>query len=515
MRTSAENIQILYEISISIGRSLDIGEMLRQSLSTYLKRLNCSAGGILQMKEEQDRTLTFEQIYSIPRSVDNIEAYEFARHNISLRLSQQGLIEFEKNLPINGHVKTGEYFHVLNLPNFGLIILIKSGEDFEPFIINSLKPLNMKLANACNSCIQNEELERSHNELRVSETKFRNFSKTAPVALTRFNLEENKYDFINDEFTRQSGYTLEEFEKLSPEELDKMMYADDRQKVYDIFKKWKDEGYKKVKRIDYRIVNKERGVLWLDTYVYADFSDKGEPISINQICMDVTEQKSTGQSLIRSEERYRAFIAQSTEGIYRLEFEEPIDTKLPGNEIISLIYKHGYIAECNDAFAKMYGYKNSVDIKGVRLVEIHGGDNNPENIDATKEFINSGYRVNNAETHEIDKEGNSIYVINNSFGIIEEGMLVRIWGTQNDITKQKEILEQNRKLSRAVEQSSASIIITDSKGVIEYVNRKFCDITMYNFDEVIGKQVSIFKPGKEPIKEYKNLIYGWSFVQVL
>jgi len=506
MRTSAENIQIFYEISMSIGRSLDIGKMLRQSLSTYLKRLNCSAGGILQMKEEQDGTLTFEQIYSIPRSTDNIEAYKFAMQNISLRLTKQGLSEFKKGLPINGHVKTGEYFHVLDLPNFGLIILIKNGEDFEPFIINSLKPLNMKLANACFSCKQNEELERSHDELRISEIKFRNFSKTAPVALTRFNLKENKYDFVNDEFTRQSGYSLEEFEKLSPEELDKMMYVDDRQRVYDIFKKWKDEGYKGVKRIDYRIENKERGVLWLDTYLYADFNESREPISINQICVDVTEQKSVGQSLIRSEERYRTFIAQSTEGIYRLEFEEPINTKLPEKEIVSLIYKHGYIAECNDVFAKMYGYKNSTSIKGIKLVEIHGGGNNPENVDAFKEFINSGYRVNNTETHEIDKEGNSVYVLNNSFGMIEQGMLLRIWGTQNDITKQKEILEQNRKLSRAVEQSSASIIITDSKGVIEYVNRKFCDTTLYNFDEVIGKQVRTLKPGKEPIKENKELI---------
>ena len=113
MRTSAENIQIFYEISISIGRSLDIGKMLRQSLSTYLKRLNCSAGGILQMKEEQNGTLTFEQIYSIPRLTDNIEAYKFAMQNISLRLTRQGLSEFKKGLAINGHVKTGEYFHVL------------------------------------------------------------------------------------------------------------------------------------------------------------------------------------------------------------------------------------------------------------------------------------------------------------------------------------------------------------------------------------------------------------------
>ena len=99
-----------------------------------------------------------------------------------------------------------------------------------------------------------------------------------------------------------------------------------------------------------------------------------------------------------------------------------------------------------------------------------------------------------------------MYIMNNSFGIIENGMLLRIWGTQNDITEHKAILEQNRKLSRAVEQSSASIIITDSKGIIEYVNKKFCDTTLYDFNEVIGKQVRILKPGIEPVKDNKELI---------
>ena len=426
--------------------------------------------------------------------------------NISQHFTKEQLAEFQKRLPINGRVDSGEYFHIMNLPDYGLIVLIKSGDDFEPYIVNSLKPLNVKLASAANSCLQNEKLNESHQELRKSEIKFRNLTKNAPVALTRYNIKDNKYDFANDEFKRQSGYTIEDFEKLSELDLHDMMHGADRERVYETFKKWKDNGYKDVKRIDYRIINKNKEVLWLDTYVYADFNDNGEPVSLNQICMDVTDQKAIEQSLKRSDERYRAFIAQSTEGIYRLEFNEPIKIDLPDDDIISLIYEHGRLVECNDVFARMYGYKNSSEINGIKLVDLHGGANDPENIDAWKEFIKSDYRVSNVETHEKSGEGKYMYIMNNSFGIIENGMLLRIWGTQNNITEHKAILEQNRKLSRAVEQSSVSIIITDSKGIIEYVNKKFCDTTLYEFNEVIGKQVRILKPGVEPVIDNKELI---------
>nr|MBC8488288.1 PAS domain-containing protein [Bacteroidota bacterium] len=265
MLTTAEHIQIFYEISMSIGSSLDSDKMLRQSLSTYLKKLNCSAGGILLLKEKPTGDFSYEQIYSIPRKVDHNKSYQSAIENISQQFTGEQLVEFQKRLPINGQDDSGEYFHIMDLPDYGLIVLIKSGDDFEPYIVNSLKPLNVKLASAANSCLQNEKLNESHQELRKSEIKFRNLTKNAPVALTRYNIKDNKYDFANDEFTRQSGYTIEEFEKLSEKDLHDMMHGSDRERVYETFKKWKDDGYKDVKRIDYRIINKNKEVLWLDT----------------------------------------------------------------------------------------------------------------------------------------------------------------------------------------------------------------------------------------------------------
>jgi PAS domain S-box-containing protein len=65
--------------------------------------------------------------------------------------------------------------------------------------------------------------------------------------------------------------------------------------------------------------------------------------------------------------------------------------------------------------------------------------------------------------------------------------------------------EQLRKLSRAVEQSPSSIVITDLAGDIEYVNPKFTQVTGYTSDEVMGQNPRILKSGVMSQEEYKHL----------
>lgn len=60
-------------------------------------------------------------------------------------------------------------------------------------------------------------------------------------------------------------------------------------------------------------------------------------------------------------------------------------------------------------------------------------------------------------------------------------------------------------LSRAVEQSPVSVIITDTQGNIEYVNPKFTEVTGYPFAEVIGKNPRFLKSGETPPEEYRRL----------
>jgi PAS domain S-box-containing protein len=65
--------------------------------------------------------------------------------------------------------------------------------------------------------------------------------------------------------------------------------------------------------------------------------------------------------------------------------------------------------------------------------------------------------------------------------------------------------EALRKLSRAVEQSPISVLITDLQGRIEYANPRFTEFTGYSLAEVRGKNPSILKSGETPAEVYANL----------
>lgn len=62
-----------------------------------------------------------------------------------------------------------------------------------------------------------------------------------------------------------------------------------------------------------------------------------------------------------------------------------------------------------------------------------------------------------------------------------------------------------RKLSFAVKQNPVSIVITDTHGVIEFVNPAFSKVTGYSSEEAIGQNPSILKSGQTPPETYKKL----------
>jgi PAS domain len=130
------------------------------------------------------------------------------------------------------------------------------------------------------------------------------------------------------------------------------------------------------------------------------------------------------------------FIEVTTEATWRFHHEKPLDITLPEDEQVEHLYLYSSLAECNDAFARMYGFRAAVDVIGTKLV-VFCPPSKPENVAYLRSFIRSGYRLEDAESQEIDRYGNAKYFVNNLVGIFERGQLVGAWGTQRDVTEQK------------------------------------------------------------------------------
>ncbi|MEH2418093.1 hybrid sensor histidine kinase/response regulator [Nostoc sp.] len=172
---------------------------------------------------------------------------------------------------------------------------------------------------------------------------------------------------------------------------------------------------------------------------------ENNPNNIISFVLDLSKRKQVELALCKSEERYRAFLEQSSEGIWCIELEVPISPDCPEDEQIQHFYQYVYLAECNNVMAQMYGFSCAEEIISARL-----GDflvrSDPHNIAYLRTFIRSNYRLIDAESHEIDKQGNSKYFLNNLVGIVENGLLVRAWGTQRDITERKQAEQEREQL---------------------------------------------------------------------
>ncbi|NIM18312.1 MAG: response regulator [Candidatus Aminicenantes bacterium] len=165
MKNSLIQLQVFYEIAMSIGNSLDINKMLQESLTAYLKKLNCSAGAVFWLETLPEGVCRFVPVYSIPREIKRNPTCRHALEHIPQELSPSRLPQFLLKLPINGQWKGTSFYHIMELVDFGLLLLVKSSTDLELSVLQSLNKLNEKLARSCIACIQNEKVKQANEQL--------------------------------------------------------------------------------------------------------------------------------------------------------------------------------------------------------------------------------------------------------------------------------------------------------------------------------------------------------------
>lgn len=225
----------------------------------------------------------------------------------------------------------------------------------------------------------------------------------------------------------------------------------------------------------------------------------GVPV-VQATAIDITQRRMAEQELRRREEDYRSFVAQSSEGIFREELDTPVAIDLPEDEIVEHIHRHSYLAECNDAMAKMYGFDSGHELLGKRLTEMLIADD-PRNIEMTRDYIRSGFKVVDRESHEVDARGNRKIFRNSITGVVENGKLVRTWGIQRDVTEQTRLEEARRRAEKAlkesenhfrflVEQAADGIFIANAQGKYLDVNSAGAEMLGYRREEILKLSIT-------------------------
>ena len=163
-----------------------------------------------------------------------------------------------------------------------------------------------------------------------------------------------------------------------------------------------------------------------------------------------------------------------------------------------LIYKS------NHAFEKLIG-NNSKELYQTNIKKyIH-----PDYQDGFYFFLKRIKLEDSEEVIELQIKG----IQKNTFVLVQCKKTI-FWGAGSNeliqmsvtnITDRLKAEEQVRKLSQAMEQSPASVIITDLEGNIEYVNPRFTAVSGYSKEEVLGKNPRILKSGEVPGYKYAEM----------
>lgn len=264
------------------------------------------------------------------------------------------------------------------------------------------------------------------------------------------------YTMVNSVICRELGYKREEliginYQDTAPKE--------DIPRIFRIFHEVYRTGEPN-RGYSFQITRKDGSVVYTESSVSLLRNEQGEPVGFSGISRDITERKKAEKALQESDQRYRSFIANSSEGIWRLELDQPVSTSLPESEQIERILKYAFVAECNDVTARMYGYEKAQEFVGTRLSKFTSMDD-PLDEHILRALIRSGYSLTDVESHTVDRQGKHRWFSNNLTAVIDNGLIVRGWGVRRDITERKQVDENLAKsyasLRRTLDGSIKSI----------------------------------------------------------
>lgn len=289
--------------------------------------------------------------------------------------------------------------------------------------------------------------------------------------------------YVSPSAAQMFGISAEDL-KRSPEKWLSGIHPDDFARVDEVFK-----NLRKGSALDilYRFKRPNGSIAWIQSSTKPVFDGQNQLKGYAGFASDVTQRESLLHALEAAEQKYRIIAENNSNWEFWQLPTGQFAYHSPSSEAIT-----GYnAAELMDFSDKLSEIIHPDDLAAYREHHNEAGCNR------------SSGRI---QFRIIDKAGSIHHIEHFCQSIFDaKGTYLGIRGTNIDITDKKEAEQQLRKLWKALEQSNASIVITNLKGEIEYVNPYFTQLTGYSYEEAMGQNPRILQSGHTTPEEYKGM----------
>ena len=167
MKTDSKSQEeILYEIVMSIGHSLELEDMLNQSVPVFLNKLECTAAGAFFYVKPGKLQPKLRR-FLIPRVFSGTPEYSEISESANSLMSRRILSDDQALFPpVRIRHKSGSTV-ILEIPEIGFFFLSRDGGEFSEKLITALQQPLTHLSQACISCYQNDALIQSQYDLEL------------------------------------------------------------------------------------------------------------------------------------------------------------------------------------------------------------------------------------------------------------------------------------------------------------------------------------------------------------
>jgi PAS domain S-box-containing protein len=307
------------------------------------------------------------------------------------------------------------------------------------------------------------EYKKVEAELRETEKKYRNIFENATEGIFQ-TTPAGRFLSANPSLAHIHGYNSPDELIYSVASAGAELYANPNDRLEWMALLEKNDS---VQNYEVEMYNKDRNLNWISLNIKAVRDNNGKVLYYEGTMRDITKRKIAEKALIESEERYRAAVEHSNDGI----------TMIRGD-------KHLYV---NRKFVEMFGYDKPEEIIGTPITLIVHPDDYELVSDINRRRRNGEIVPSRYEFKGITKGGKAIYLEISGTRTTYNSQSV-YFILLRDITSRKKSedalrTERNRLLSLS-DNAPFGIAMIDKKGVYRYVNPKFKEIFGYDLNDV-------------------------------